>query len=111
MAGLSVVIILLIWWLRRRSTTPNATIGLPAPLLVGLRRLFLLLFVFPFVAICVFYAGLALFDSPAVGSIVATTVWIPAMILFFAPTPVLEWIVVPLRLPRVAYWIGRVCLP
>jgi hypothetical protein len=111
MAGLSVVIILLVWWLRRRSPTSNATIWLPALLRVGLHRLFLLLFVFPFVVICIFYAGLALFDSPAVGSIVATAIWIPAMILVVAPTPVLEWIVVPLRLPRVAYWIGRVCLP
>ena len=36
---------------------------------------------------------------------------LPAMVLICVPTLVLKWIVVPLRMPRVAYWTVRVGLP
>jgi hypothetical protein len=35
----------------------------------------------------------------------------PAIVLLIAPSLVLRWIVVPLGLPRVAYWIARCCWP
>jgi hypothetical protein len=31
--------------------------------------------------------------------------------LVWAPIPLLQWIVVPLRMPRVAYWTVRICWP
>jgi len=34
-----------------------------------------------------------------------------ALVLIWAPTTVLRWIVVPLRMPRVAYWTVRLCWP
>jgi hypothetical protein len=36
---------------------------------------------------------------------------LPAMVLICVPTLVLKWIVVPLRMPRVAYWTVRIGLP
>jgi hypothetical protein len=36
---------------------------------------------------------------------------LPALVLICAPTLVLKWIVVPLRMPRVAYWTVRIGLP
>jgi len=33
------------------------------------------------------------------------------LVLIWAPTTVLRWIVVPLRMPRVAYWTVRLCWP
>jgi hypothetical protein len=32
-------------------------------------------------------------------------------VLVWAPTPLVQWIVVPLRMPRVAYWTVRICWP
>jgi hypothetical protein len=43
--------------------------------------------------------------------IVGWALLVPVFILLFAPTFVLELIVVPLGLPRVAYWIARCCVP
>lgn len=37
--------------------------------------------------------------------------WHIAVILIWAPTLVLEWMVLPLRMPRVAYWVARVGYP
>jgi hypothetical protein len=34
-----------------------------------------------------------------------------AFVLIWAPTPLLRWIVVPLRMPRSAYWTVRICFP
>ncbi len=34
-----------------------------------------------------------------------------AFVLIWAPTPLLRWIVVPLRMPRTAYWTVRICFP
>jgi hypothetical protein len=36
---------------------------------------------------------------------------LPAMVLICVPTLVLKWIVLPLRMPRVAYWTVRIGLP
>jgi hypothetical protein len=33
------------------------------------------------------------------------------LVLIWAPTTILRWIVVPLRMPRLAYWIVTVCWP
>ena len=33
------------------------------------------------------------------------------LVLIWAPTTILRWTVVPLRLPRVAYWAVRICWP
>jgi hypothetical protein len=46
--------------------------------------------------------------TPEVASAVLHVV---AFILVWAPTPLLRWIVVPLRMPRTAYWTVRICFP
>jgi len=33
------------------------------------------------------------------------------LVLIWAPTPVLRWIIVPLRMPRLAYWTVKLCWP
>jgi hypothetical protein len=46
--------------------------------------------------------------APEVASAVLHVV---AFVLIWAPTPFLRWIVVPLRMPRTAYWTVRICFP
>jgi hypothetical protein len=46
--------------------------------------------------------------APEVASAVLHVV---AFVLIWAPTPLLRWIVVPLRMPRTAYWTVRICFP
>jgi hypothetical protein len=46
--------------------------------------------------------------SPEVASAVLHVV---AFALIWAPTPLVRWIVVPLRMPRTAYWTVRICFP
>jgi hypothetical protein len=46
--------------------------------------------------------------APEVASAVLHVV---AFVLIWAPTPLLRWIVVPLRMPRSAYWTVRICFP
>jgi len=36
---------------------------------------------------------------------------IVAFVLIWAPIPLLRWVVVPLRMPRTAYWAARICWP
>jgi len=45
-------------------------------------------------------------DTPAVDVLRAA-----ALVLIWAPTIVLRWIIVPLRMPRLAYWTVRICWP
>jgi hypothetical protein len=46
--------------------------------------------------------------APEVASAVLHVV---TFVLIWAPTPLLRWIVVPLRMPRTAYWTVRICFP
>jgi hypothetical protein len=46
--------------------------------------------------------------APEVASAVLHVV---VFVLIWAPTPLLRWIVVPLRMPRTAYWTVRICFP
>jgi hypothetical protein len=46
--------------------------------------------------------------APEVASAVLHVV---AFVLIWAPTPLLRWTVVPLRMPRTAYWTVRTCFP
>ena len=46
--------------------------------------------------------------TPEVASAVLHVV---VFVLIWTPTPLLRWIVVPLRMPRTAYWTARICFP
>jgi len=111
MAGLSVVIILIIWWFRRKSGTPFRIIYLPPWILASIQKFCLLVLAIPIVAILSSLASQVPFLPAATADTVIVALSVILSIVFCWPVAILEWVVVPLRLPRVAYWIGRLCLP
>jgi hypothetical protein len=87
MHGLGVVIIL-IWLLRGSSGAPK--------LVAGILKFSVLVIATPF-AVEAGYAG--------------AVPWLMALVLFWGTTPLLDWVVVPLRMPRVAYWVVKIGQP
>jgi len=60
------------------------------------------------VGVFAFTAAMVEATAPDVASVVLRLV---AFVLIWAPTPLVRWIVVPLRMPRTAYWTVRICFP
>jgi hypothetical protein len=92
MGGVVVVIFIIVMLAARRRGQP---ISIPFRLQLWVAKYFLLIFL------------LTVFSAAGVG-----LAWLaPVLILFFVPSLVLRLIVVPLGLPRVAYWTARCCVP
>jgi hypothetical protein len=90
------LIVLLVRYLNSRRRSGRASFSIPAWVGVCAAKLFLTLVMIGATA-ATGRAGALLFGL--------------AMVVMWAPTIVAGWIAVPLRLPRVAYWIIRVCRP
>jgi len=103
MAGLiGLIIFIVIWWLRGRP------VALPASFLAVIARIVLLI-------ITVLAVNriplLFLLVSSHTADVLEFILWAPVAIIFGVPTLFLEWVVVPLGMPRVAYWTVRCCWP
>ena len=58
-------------------------------------------------ALLTFTAALVQATEIPAGEVIRVVV----LVLVWAPTAVLRWVVVPLRMPRLAYWTVRICWP
>jgi hypothetical protein len=102
MEGIGLVV-LLIWLLRWRNSRAPSTNIIPPLIMISLRSFF--------VAIAKFVVALIAFAFAADAGYPGVALGLIAIVLFLMPTVLLEWIVVPLRMPRVAYWVARIGLP
>jgi len=99
MAGLiGLIIFIVLWRIRGRP------VALPTSFLVIVARAVLLF-------ITVFEIPLFLFAASGTAHVLGLVIWAPVAIIFCAPTVFLKWVVVPLGMPRVAYWTVRCCWP
>jgi hypothetical protein len=96
MHGLVGVVILLIWLWRWRTSGSLPRNIIPPRVSTGILKFVVAIIAIAFAA-----------DAGYVGA----ALWFIAIILIWTPTIVLEWIVLPLRMPRVAYWVARVGYP
>jgi hypothetical protein len=95
MHGLGLVVLLIWLWRWRKSVSPSKNVIPPQISTVFLKFVVLMI------------AGAFAADAGYFGA----ALWSVAAILIWTPTLVLEWIVLPLHMPRVAYWVARVGYP
>jgi hypothetical protein len=95
MEGLGLVVLLIWLWRWRKSGSPSKNV-IPPQISIGFLKFVVLTIAMAFAA-----------DAGYFGA----ALWSIAAILIWTPTLVLEWIVLPLRMPRVAYWVARVGYP
>lgn len=95
MEGLGLALLLIWLWRWRKSGSPLKNV-IPPQIVLGFLKFAVVMITMVFAANAG-YAGAVL--------------WSIAVILIWTPTLVLEWIVLPLRMPRVAYWVARVGNP
>jgi hypothetical protein len=99
-AGMEAIgLIVLLFWLFRRKSGGSQTHGLARV-----------------VSICVirYFVTVALFALPVLAPPIFILIWAVSLVLgtlTWFPTLVLEWIIVPLRMPKAAYWIARTFFP
>jgi hypothetical protein len=60
------------------------------------------------VGLFTFIVAIVQATTPEIANVV---LHVAASVLIWAPTPLVRWIVVPLRMPRAAYWTVRICFP
>jgi hypothetical protein len=57
------------------------------------------------------FAGTMVQVTTTDAEVASAVLHIVAFVLIWAPIPLLRWLIVPLRMPRTAYWATRICWP